>query len=118
MAITGQKWKKPLQLNGVKNLNDLYIYVLLDQDEGTVRYVGKTENINYRVKEHLRSAMRGNTKDGVQAWIRDLKRNGKRFVCVIIDCVPIENSDAEEMAWIDHFQNIGLKLLNKKKRHK
>lgn len=62
-----------------------YIYALSDPRTCEVRYIGKTVNINKRLRSHLKDSLRRNTP--VYAWIRKLASlNLVPLISLITEC--------------------------------
>lgn len=83
------------------------IYVLLD-DEGVVRYVGKSVDPQSRMQAHCLPHSRSKTP--VSCWSRSMRDRGVRPTMEIIEWV--ENWDTAERKWIAHYRGAGAKLLN------
>lgn len=84
-----------------------YIYVLLDEF-GKVRYVGKTNNINRRYKEHLTN--KDNTYKS--KWVQSMILNDFVPEIKIIGEYTKDTINIWEMFWINHYSKIGCKLTN------
>lgn len=96
-------------------LDHRIIYGLCDSRDGTIRYVGVTNNPRYRLAEHLRMP----EKEGMQknAWIKSLLDVGLTPVFVFLDSVKDDVAAVEEYKWIEHFQSLS-PLYNYKLRKK
>lgn len=89
----------------------VYIYALCDPRTGEIRYVGKTINIQERLKGHCGGKV-GTYKAN---WIAGLRLLGLKPVVEVLDVV--ENSDdedwqEEERFWIAYLRFLGCRLTN------
>ena len=86
------------------------IYMLKDQD-GRIRYIGKTSSsLKERLLDHLSHARRG-CKDRKCCWIRFLFKQG--FIPKIQLIGEVDgNGIREEIAWIAYFRAEGIDLVN------
>lgn len=87
-----------------------FIYTLSCPDSGLVRYVGKSNNVKQRFKDHLYSFNREKTKKTF--WILFLKKQNKKPILEIIDEVPICDWSFWEKHYIKMYTSIGAVLLN------
>ena len=86
------------------------IYSLQDEN-GSIRYIGKTtKNLNDRLSRHLCDARRG-LRNHRCCWIRSVLSRGKWLSIFLIGEVE-GNGCKEEMAWIKHFRDEGVNLVN------
>lgn len=86
------------------------IYVLVDPNTQDVRYVGKADDVDRRLRDHL-----GHCKDRgthCQRWIAKLKDAGQVPVLVIVENVPVPEWPERERHWISHFESLGHPLTN------
>jgi|ERR1035437_98977 group I intron endonuclease len=91
----------------VKNIS---IYTLSDPDTNLVRYVGVSENVDRRFKEHM-TEKRHNTYR--LNWINKLKRSNKEPIMEIIEDNLTMNAAFElEIHYIKLFKSLGAKLTN------
>lgn len=85
-----------------------FIYSLADPETGQIRYVGKSNQPEYRLKTHFRRAE--HSKKG--RWVAGLAKRGLQPVMEILDEVP----DAEWIFWEQHWIQVvegwGFRLLN------
>jgi hypothetical protein len=87
-----------------------YIYALIDPRTWQIRYVGKTKDIDSRLKSHLCGIHSARTGQRKNDWLKELDRNGLKPVIIPIDYItsvdryPIEkleySYDAEEMWYV------------------
>jgi group I intron endonuclease len=87
----------------------IFIYTLSDQN-GNIRYIGKTKNIKRRFREHIKNY--DNSKSYKNNWIKSLINNGEFPVISIIDEVEYKDSSFFEMYWISQLECWGFKLTN------
>ena len=82
------------------------IYALVDPRSGTIRYVGKANDVQERLGRHLRDRR----KYPVYNWIRSLRRQGLLPELVLLE----ETTDwcNAECTWIEMFREAGYPLLN------
>ena len=60
-----------------------FIYALIDPRTGAIRYVGKADDPEYRLSQHLIDD--GREKSYKASWIRSLRAQGLRPLIRIID---------------------------------
>jgi hypothetical protein len=77
-----------------------HIYTLSCPDTGAIRYVGKANDLQARLRGHLSCAGRERTRKA--RWIRSLVRQGKRPTIESIDLVP----DREWQFWEQHWVQV------------
>lgn len=91
-------------------MNTTNIYILIDPETNTVRYVGKANNIKQRYKAHLNKARKHQIHK--KNWIESLKKKGLKPIVDIIDIVPIHEWIFWETYWISQFKAWGFNLIN------
>jgi hypothetical protein len=91
-------------------MKTIYIYTLSDPRNNLVRYVGKTNNPNMRLKNHLNR--RHNERTHKRNWIDSLKKNNLKPLFEIIDEVPINEWKFWEKFWIQMMIVWGFDLVN------
>ena len=84
----------------------VFIYGLIDPRDGEVKYVGKTKNLQERLKTHIKEARRTNTPKN--AWILSLRRLGMRPEIGVLEEVLEEEWEYYEQWWIAFFRQQGL----------
>ena len=89
----------------INNSNKIYIYTLSDPNNGEIKYVGKTNNVKRRYRDHIRESKIGKTYKC--NWIKNLS---DKPVIEIIDECSIINADFFEKYYISLFKNWGFKL--------
>lgn len=93
-----------------QNFKEVYIYTLKDPISNEIRYVGKTNDVSKRLKEHLRKAKHSKTHKN--NWIIKLNSLGCKPVIEIVDCVSIDECSFWEQYWIDTIKSWGFNLTN------
>ncbi len=88
-----------------------YIYSL-SFPEGNVRYVGKTNNPNERLNQHIYQAKRNKYNSHKNNWIRELLDNGNKPILEIIEEVEYDKWEDCEKYWINQFKYWNFKLIN------
>lgn len=85
-----------------------YIYTLICPITNTIEYIGKTNNLEKRLRSHLLDK----TKSIKNNWIKKLKKLGlvPKIEC-IEECTDI-NVDEREIYWISYYRKINPKLKN------
>ena len=86
------------------------IYGLIDPTTKQLRYIGKTNNIKQRFKNHLNSCRDKNTHK--RNWINYLKKNNLKPEIEIIDIVDTDKWKYWEIFYISYFKMIGCNLTN------
>jgi len=85
-----------------------YIYTLSHPLTGEVRYVGKSNDLKKRLKEH--GSAKANTKK--DNWLKSLKKNGLRPTIDIVESVSSEEWKYWEVFYISLFKSWGFNLTN------
>ena len=86
------------------------IYVLEDPNTEQIRYVGKSNDPEKRLDNHLNPAKKHTTHKW--NWLKKLKKNGQKPNLKIIDKVPIKEWQFWERYWIEQFRQWGFHLTN------
>lgn len=90
-------------------IKNVHIYVLKDPETGEVRYVGKTkQTLRIRLRGHL-SDKRINHRS---CWIKSLKTRNLIPIMESIELVSDEAWQEREKYWIQHYKELGAKLVN------
>jgi len=79
-------------------MNSTHIYTLSCPDTGAIRYVGKSNDLPTRLRDHISSSGRERTRKA--NWVRSLKRQGKKPVIESLDVVPEAEWQQWEQYWI------------------
>ena len=88
----------------------IYIYGLIDPIKNQIRYIGKTNDVKVRFKNHLNACRDKNTHK--RNWINTLNRSGRKPELLIIDTVLVDDWKYWEIFWIAYYKSIGADLLN------
>jgi len=86
------------------------IYGLCDPDTGELRYIGKANNAEARLKSHIRDARRRRTP--VYIWMNRLTDKGKRPSLRILQTVCADEWEQAEREAIATARANGVRLLN------
>lgn len=89
-----------------------FIYILRDPRSDEIRYVGKADNLDVRLSQHLSGARKGKRKNKRNAWIRSVLEEGVEPVIEKIDEVNEEEWQAIEAAYIQFYLSEGNRLVN------
>lgn len=93
-----------------------YIYVLRDPDNNEIKYVGQTNDINRRFRDHLRRSLIQNDSEYntyKSRWIRKiLSSNKEPFMEIIEECKNFSESNEKEKYWIEYLLKTGHSLTN------
>jgi group I intron endonuclease len=84
---------------------EVYIYILSYNDD--IRYVGRTFNLNKRLKQHINESNKNNTHKS--NWIRKVKN----INIEIVDVCSEDNYSFWEQHYISLYRSWGFNLLNK-----
>lgn len=89
----------------------VYIYTLLDSTG--IRYVGKTNNIKIRLKNHINESKKINRKNNHRTnWILSLINKDELPIIEILDIVPDNNWMFWEIFWVSQLKTWGFDLVN------
>ncbi len=89
------------------------IYALIDPTDGLVHYVGQTSQPKQRFALHLDTRHQWGAK---AKWVRLLEEKGQKPLMQVLETVMGKRTAlTREKAWIRHFQDQGMPLLNIKK---
>ena len=89
---------------------DTNIYILIDPVSNQIRYVGKTNNIKERFKNHKNRCRDKNTHK--RNWINKLRLMGLTPHIEVIDVVSISEWHYWEKFWIEYYRFLGCNLVN------
>lgn len=87
-----------------------YIYGLIDPDTHECRYVGKADNIQKRLSQHVSAARVEITHKG--RWLCSLLTKGLQPEILIFECVPTDIWQDSEVWWISYMRCLGARLTN------
>ncbi len=91
-------------------LEHSFVYGLCDPRTQELRYVGITNRVVDRHREHIRQAERGNTH--LDRWIKQLLDAGLSPERFIIEEIDESGRVESECFWIAYFKSIGCRLTN------
>lgn len=84
-----------------------YIYALICPESRQVKYVGKTQNIKRRVRQHILKSKKFLHLEGKNKWIRDLDlKDLKPIVKILEACSEDLNWNEREKYWIKYYSDI------------
>lgn len=89
-----------------------YIYILKDPISDEVRYVGKSNNPENRLKKHMSDYSLIESWTAKNKWLLNLKNNNLFPVMEIIDSTELDNINELEIKWIKYYHDLGLNLTN------
>lgn len=92
-----------------------FIYSLSDPNTNEIKYIGKTNNLKYRLWSHIHEAKHDFRNQHKCNWIKTLLTEGKKPVIAIVEEVSIDNWQACEIYWISQYTAWGFNLVNKTK---
>ena len=93
--------------------NTTFIYALTCPDTGEVRYIGKANNPQLRLKSHIsRDNNKRSERSHKSNWIKSLMESGKYPSMIILEEVALSNWIEAEKKWIAHYRLNGAKLTN------
>lgn len=93
-------------------LQKQFIYILKDPLTNEVRYVGKTNNPENRLKRHMSNYQLVESWTSKNKWLIYLKKQNLVPIMEVIDTGTKENINLLEIKWIAHYTSIGCKLTN------
>lgn len=95
-----------------KNMNKVIcIYALIDSRTNEIRYIGKSKNIEVRLKAHINESIKGR-KSHKCDWIRQLLNLELRPILQILEECDEDNWKEREQYWIKYYKERGCKLTN------
>lgn len=93
-------------------MNDTtFIYGLFDPRDCRLRYIGKSDNPQKRLKDHIKSSKQKNNLR-VYNWIRSLLSEGLEPSIEILEECTSDNWQESEKAWIAECKKFGLDITN------
>ena len=90
-------------------MKSTYIYSLNDPETGQPRYIGKSNDPQYRLTYHIG---RKEKKSKKESWIHSLKSKGLKPILEIIDEVPDKDWKFWEIHYISLYRSWGFSLTN------
>jgi hypothetical protein len=92
--------------------NKIAIYALTDPNTGCVRYVGKSKDLDYRVRYgHLGSELRKASLHKSR-WLRKLASVGLKPTVEVLEWADEAEWQERERHWIAHYRALGAPLTN------
>jgi predicted GIY-YIG superfamily endonuclease len=85
-----------------------YIYTL--SDGKSIRYIGKSDNPQDRLKEHIKKSK--NCKTRKDKWILSLLEKNEKPTIEILEEIESENWESSEIYWISQFKTWGFDIVN------
>lgn len=93
-----------------------YIYVLKDPTTLEIKYVGQTNDVDRRYRDHIRKSLKEDDEEYntyKSRWIRKIINLGfKPLIEVIDECHSYKESNEKENKWVAHFYESGSQLTN------
>lgn len=90
-----------------------FIYALTCPDTGEVRYIGKANNPQLRLKSHLSRDDNKRTKRSYKSnWIKSLIEVGKYPSMIILEEITLSDWKESEKRWIAYYRLNGANLTN------
>ncbi len=89
-----------------------FIYGLFDPRDCRLRYIGKSDHPESRLKEHIKYAHLDQKKTHKDYWILQLLKEGLNPSVEILEEVPTSSWKESERAWIGECRRAGLSLTN------
>ena len=90
--------------------NNVYIYGLKDPRDNQIKYIGKTVDIDRRIKEH--NQIHRNKKSKKNSWITHLIRNGMQPIMEVLEECEESRWVERERYWIRYYKELGFDLKN------
>jgi|LauGreDrversion4_2_1035121.scaffolds.fasta_scaffold13238_4 predicted GIY-YIG superfamily endonuclease len=81
----------------------VYIYGLCTNVDDTIRYIGKTNNLQKRLKSHY--SQRNVSKTYKNNWINKVIDDGNKIIISIIEEVNFEEWQEREIFWIEKYKS-------------
>jgi hypothetical protein len=89
-----------------------YIYILICPIDQEIKYVGKANNPQRRLRDHMKDFRSRLGEFKKTAWLLKLYQQGLKPDMEIVDEVEIDKWKEMESFWIAYFKSIGCNLLN------
>lgn len=93
-----------------------YIYVLKDPVTLEIKYVGQTNDVDRRYRDHIRRSLTENDTEYntyKSRWIRKVTNQGNKPLLEVIDeCNTYSESNEKETYWVNYFFESGSNLTN------
>lgn len=92
-------------------METVLIYGLVDPRNGIIEYIGRTNDLKRRLKQHIFKSLKSKSKSKKEAWICSLNSKNLKPEMVVIDWVS-ENVAQVERKWIERYFEINPNLKN------
>lgn len=92
-----------------------FIYILICPVDGLIKYVGKSNNPQKRLKDHLLDFRCMDLNKAM--WLRELRSKKLKPILVVVDEVDSFDWKDEEQQWCEHFKSLGFTLFNVRSRN-
>lgn len=103
------EWKAPsMTLPRIQRKERTFIYALVDDLTQEVRYVGKSDNLEKRLRTHLKDT----ENPAKLAWVQSLAMQNRKPQLIILEEVAIAEELDRENFWIQHYEEQGCILTN------
>lgn len=90
-----------------------FIYGLFDPRNYSLRYIGKSDNPNLRLKQHIKEARHSKKRNRyVASWIRQLLSEDLQPDMEVLEECTQDNWQESEKAWIAECRKFGVRLTN------
>jgi hypothetical protein len=83
-------------------MRTIYIYSLKDPETNEIRYIGKTTNINTRLKAHITRSR--HNKYHSARWVQSVLKRGLRPIIELVEECTEENWIEREKHWIAYYR--------------
>lgn len=90
--------------------NFTFIYRLRDPETQEIRYIGKANDPDHRLRKHIEGCKRAKSRKN--SWIISLVNKGLRPVLEIIEKVSVDCWEERECYWIAYYRAQGMSLTN------
>ena len=89
-----------------------FIYKLIDPETQEIRYVGKANDPQKRLKQHIAHSQNQAKGTYIGYWIASLRKRGLKPLLEIIEEVSFAIWQERELYWINHYIQHGHNLVN------
>jgi hypothetical protein len=91
-------------------MSETFIYALCEPDTNKIRYVGKSNNPQERLKRHV--GMYEPNQTHKQNWVRSVLEQGKSPSLLVLEKVDTTEWEGREIWWIEKCKKEGIQLTN------
>lgn len=88
------------------------IYGLIDPITKQLRYIGKSDKVNLRLRQHIKDSKKRGNLNKKEAWIKSLLNKNNKPEIKIIEVVNYNEWQSKEIYYINKYKNEGIGLLN------